>query len=105
MMIMNAAVAVVLCALAIPPLAGRALGGRAPKPAPQLAALAPAATVPAVAAVALAATYAWWLAVVLAVPAAILAVWQIPRAGLRKRPHRGRDGHPMTGQRTAAYGC
>ena len=98
MMIMNAAVAVVLCALAIPPLAGRALGGRAPKPAPQLAALAPAATVPAVAAVALAATYAWWLAVVLAVPAAILAVWQIPprrpEEASASRPRRAPDDGP-----------
>jgi endonuclease/exonuclease/phosphatase (EEP) superfamily protein YafD len=83
MTIMNAVFAVVLGALAIPPIVGRALGGQPPDPAPKLAALAPAATVPAVAAVALAATYAWWLAILIAVPAAILAVWQVPP---RRRP-------------------
>ena len=78
MVIMNGVFAVAAGALAIPPLVSRALGGRPPNPAPKLAALAPAATVPAVAAVALAATYAWWLAFVLAVPAAVLTVWQLP---------------------------
>ena len=81
---MNAVFPLALAALAIPPLAGRALGGKPPKPLPALAALAPVATVPAVAALVLAATYAWWLAVLLAIPAAVLAAWQLPH---RRRPH------------------
>jgi len=98
MMIMNSVFAVALGALAIPPIVGRALGGQPPNPAPKLAALAPAATVPAVAAVALAATYAWWLATLLAVPAVILAVWQFPprrpRARAASRPRRAPDTGP-----------
>jgi endonuclease/exonuclease/phosphatase (EEP) superfamily protein YafD len=99
MTIMNAVFAVVLGALAIPPMVGRALGGRPPNPAPKLAALAPAATVPAVAAVALAATYAWWLAILLAIPAAILAVWQVPprrraSAPAASRPRQALDTGP-----------
>ena len=75
---MNGVFAVVVAALAIPPMVGRALGGRPPNPLPKLAALAPAATVPAVAAVAIAATSSWWLAIVLAVPAGTLVAWQLP---------------------------
>jgi len=76
--------AVLLTVVALPPLAARAAGGRPPGPRPALAALAPAAVVPAVAAVALAATEAWWLAAVLAVPAAVLVYWQrpVPRRGV-----------------------
>ncbi len=78
MMIMNGVFAVVVAALAIPPMVGRALGGGPPNPLPKLAALAPAATVPAVAAVAIAAASSWWLAIVLAVPAGTLVAWQLP---------------------------
>ena len=70
--------ALLLTAVALPPLLARLTGGHAPRPGPQLAALAPVATLPALAAVALAATSAWWLALLLAVPAAILLAWQLP---------------------------
>ncbi len=70
--------ALFLTAVALPPLLARLTGGHAPRPGPQLAALAPVATLPALAAVALAATSAWWLAVLLAIPAAILLAWQLP---------------------------
>lgn len=65
-------------AVALPPLLARLTGGHAPRPAPQLAALAPVATLPALAAVALAAASTWWLAFLLAIPAAILLAWQLP---------------------------
>jgi endonuclease/exonuclease/phosphatase (EEP) superfamily protein YafD len=45
----------------------------------QVAALAPAGAVAGVASVALAATVAWWLAGLLAIPAAVLAASQLPR--------------------------
>ena len=70
--------ALFLTAVALPPLLARLTGGHAPRPGPQLAALAPVATLPALAAVALAAASSWWLAVLLAVPAAILLAWQLP---------------------------
>ena len=70
--------ALLLTAVALPPLLARLIGGHAPRPGPQLAALAPVATLPALAAVALAAASVWWLAVLLAVPAAILLAWQLP---------------------------
>ena len=54
--------ALFLTAVALPPLLARLTGGHAPRPGPQLAALAPVATLPALAAVALAAASAWWLA-------------------------------------------
>ena len=75
---MNTVLALVLGAMALPPVVCRALGGQPPNPVPKLAALAPAATVPSVAAAAVAATYAWWLALVLAVPAVTLVIWQVP---------------------------
>ncbi len=65
-------------AVALPPLLARLTGGHAPSPGPQLAALAPVATLPALASVELAATSTWWLAVLLAIPAAILLAWQLP---------------------------
>ena len=72
-------------AVALPPLLARLTGGHAPCPGPQLAALAPVATLPALAAVALAVTSSgvgwgggWGLAVLLAIPAAILLAWQLP---------------------------
>lgn len=77
--------ALFLTAVALPPLLARLTGGHAPRPGPQLAALAPVATLPAVAAVALAAVQGerevgggWWLALVLALPAVLLLAWQLP---------------------------
>ncbi|HUZ54027.1 MAG TPA: endonuclease/exonuclease/phosphatase family protein [Streptosporangiaceae bacterium] len=99
---MNAVLALVLGAVALPPMACRALGGQPPNPVPKLAALAPAATLPSVAAVAVAATYAWWLALLLAVPAVTLVIWQLPpprRSGaaatsLLRRSRGDRPGPP-----------
>jgi endonuclease/exonuclease/phosphatase (EEP) superfamily protein YafD len=71
-------VGLILTALALPPLLARLTGGRPPTRVTQLAALAPAATVPATAAVIFAAITAPWLAVLLAVPAVILWSWQLP---------------------------
>jgi endonuclease/exonuclease/phosphatase (EEP) superfamily protein YafD len=77
--------ALLLTAVALPSLLARLTGGHAPRPGPQLAALAPVATLPALAAVVLAAVKgdgeaggAWWLALLLAIPAAILLAWQLP---------------------------
>jgi endonuclease/exonuclease/phosphatase (EEP) superfamily protein YafD len=85
-------VALILTAVALPPLLARLTGGRPPRPRPHLAALAPAAVVPAVAAVAVAAASSgvgwgggWGLALLLAIPAAILLAWQLPS---RRRPSR-----------------
>jgi endonuclease/exonuclease/phosphatase (EEP) superfamily protein YafD len=78
--------ALVLAAAAWPVLAARATGGHPPNPRPQLAALAPLATLPAITAVAVAATTRWWLALILAIPAAILLAWQLPP---RRRPGPG----------------
>jgi endonuclease/exonuclease/phosphatase (EEP) superfamily protein YafD len=71
-------VAALLAAIAFPLLGARAIGGQPPHPLPKLAALAPVATVPAVASVAIAASTTWWLALLLAFPAATLAAWQVP---------------------------
>ena len=60
--------------------AARLAGGYPPNPGPELAALAPLADVPAVAAVIVAAYAAWWLAALLAIPAALLVIWQLPPA-------------------------
>ena len=70
--------ALILMVVALPALLARLAGGYPPNPVPELAALAPLAVVPAVAAVVVAAFAAWWLAVLLAVPAAVLVVWQMP---------------------------
>jgi endonuclease/exonuclease/phosphatase (EEP) superfamily protein YafD len=95
-------------AVALPPLLARLTGGHAPRPGPQLAALAPVATLPALAAVALAAGSSgvgwgggWGLAVLLAIPAAILLTWQLPpclsNASARPAsPHRFAASPPET---------
>ena len=72
------ATALVLTIVALPALLARLAGGYPPNPVPELAALAPLAIVPAVAAAVAAAFAAWWLAVLLAVPAAMLVMWQLP---------------------------
>jgi endonuclease/exonuclease/phosphatase (EEP) superfamily protein YafD len=72
--------AVVLTAVAIPPLAARAAGGEPPDPYPRLAALAPVATLVAFAGVAVAATTSWWFALLLSIPALTLLAWQLPPA-------------------------
>jgi endonuclease/exonuclease/phosphatase (EEP) superfamily protein YafD len=70
--------ALILMAVALPVLLARLVGGYPPNPGPELAALAPLAVVPAVTAVIVAAFAAWWLAAVLAIPAALLVTWQLP---------------------------
>ena len=75
---MTGLAALILMALALPPLLARLTGGHPPGPVPQLAALAPVAVVPATAAVIIAAATARWLAVLLAIPAVILLIWQLP---------------------------
>jgi endonuclease/exonuclease/phosphatase (EEP) superfamily protein YafD len=89
--------ALILTAVALPPLLARLIGGHAPRPGPQLAALAPVAAVPATAAVIVAAFSAWWLALLLAIPAAILLAWQLPPR------HNARAVNPVA-QRVAAWG-
>ena len=90
--------AVALTLLALPFLVARAAGGQPPNPGPKLAALAPAGTVPAVAGVALAAVSSWWLALILAVPAALLVSWQLPpvRSARRLPAARGPGGEGAT---------
>ena len=75
---MSAVLAVVLTAIAIPPLVARAVGGGPPDPYPKLAALAPLATPVAFAGVAVAAAASWWLALLLSIPAVTLLAWQLP---------------------------
>lgn len=70
--------ALILMAVALPALLARLAGGYPPSPGPELAALAPLGVVPAVAAVIIAAYAAWWLAALLAIPAALLVMWQLP---------------------------
>ena len=70
--------ALILMTLALPALLARLAGGYPPNPRPELAALAPLAVVPAIAAVIIAAYAAWWLAALLAIPAALLVTWQLP---------------------------
>jgi endonuclease/exonuclease/phosphatase (EEP) superfamily protein YafD len=89
--------------LALAALAARTAGRRAPgRPGPlgavplQAAALAPPATVAGAAGLVLAATVAWWLAVLLAIPAVLLAAGQLPR----RRPGPGR-GELARGPATA----
>ena len=93
---MSGLAALILTAVALPPLLARLTGGHAPKPGPQLASLAPLATLPGLAAVVIAATTAWWLAVLLAIPAVMLLAWQLPPprrlgdgSGERPRPESG----------------
>lgn len=75
---MTGLTALILGALALPALLARLTGGLPPSPRPELAALAPLAIVPGIAAVILAANTAWWLAALLAIPAVLLLMWQLP---------------------------
>ncbi len=77
--------AVILTALALPPLLARLTGGRPPARGTQLAALAPVAAVPATAAVIIAAVTSGWLAIPLAIPAVILLAWQLPPRRRRRQ--------------------
>ena len=74
---MTGLTALILGALALPALLARLTGGLPPSPRPELAALAPLAIVPGIAAAILAANTAWWLAALLAIPAALLLMWQL----------------------------
>jgi len=69
--------ALILMTLALPALLARLVCGYPPNPGPELAALAPLAVVPAIAAVIIAAYAAWWLAALLAIPAALLVMCQL----------------------------
>ena len=83
---MTGLTALILMTVALPPLLARLAGGYPPIPSPELAALAPLAVVPAIAAVIIAACAAWWLAALLAIPAALLLIWQldpVKRTGVR----------------------
>jgi endonuclease/exonuclease/phosphatase (EEP) superfamily protein YafD len=82
----RALMACALGALALVPLAARTAGRRAPRGPGRLgatpiqaAALSPWAAVASLSAVAVAASVAWWLAGLLAIPAAVLAAGQLPR--------------------------
>ena len=100
---MSAVLAVVLTAVAIPPLAARAVGGEPPDPYPRLAALAPLAAPVAFAGVVVAAATSWWLALLLAVPAITLLAWQLPparRAGGEAAPVPGQVPDPGPGALT-----
>ncbi len=94
---MTGVLALILTAVALPPMLARLIGGHAPRPGPQLAALAPVAAVPATAAVIVAAFSAWWLALLLAIPAAILLAWQLP-------PRQNARAVNPVAQRAAAWG-
>jgi endonuclease/exonuclease/phosphatase (EEP) superfamily protein YafD len=83
--------ALILTAVALPSLLARMAGGRAPSPGPELASLSPVAVLPAVVAVLVAATGSWWLAVSLAVPAALLVGVQLPP----RRPRRPATAGPI----------
>ncbi len=83
---MTGLVAVILTALALPPLLARLAGGHPPTRVTQLAALAPVAVVPATAAMIIAAAAVPWLAVLLAVPAVTLWTWQLPPLKRISRP-------------------
>jgi endonuclease/exonuclease/phosphatase (EEP) superfamily protein YafD len=91
--------ALVLTALALPALLARLRGGNPPNPGPELAALAPLAAVPAIAAVIVAAYAAWWLAALLAIPAVLLVIWQLPP--LRRARFQAAAG-PSSGTGSAA---
>ena len=93
-------VALILVAVALPVLLARLAGGYPPEPGPELAALAPLAVVPAVAAVIVAGFAAWWLAAVLAFPAALLVSWQLPPLG-RARFRAAAGPSPGTGSAAA----
>jgi endonuclease/exonuclease/phosphatase family metal-dependent hydrolase len=102
-----AAVACVLSGLAVAALAARATRRRPPAgqgriaslPV-QAAALTPVATAGSVAAVALAAPAAWWLAGLLAVPAAVAVAGQLPR---QRRPGHGTAGQGQAGEPRADF--
>jgi endonuclease/exonuclease/phosphatase (EEP) superfamily protein YafD len=87
-------VALVLAVAALPSLVARAIGGQPPDPGPILAALAPVAALPAIIAVVVAATATWWLALLLALPAATLVAWQLPPP---RRIGRGPAAGPRSG--------
>ncbi len=96
--------ALILMILALPALLARLAGGYPPNPGPELAALAPLAVVPGIAAVIIAANTAWWLAALLAIPAALLLIWQLPpvkrtRFRAAAGPSRGTGSAPTLGLR------
>jgi endonuclease/exonuclease/phosphatase (EEP) superfamily protein YafD len=73
--------ALIFMTMALPALLARLTGGYPAHHGTEYAALAPLAVVPAVVAVVIAAFAAWWLAAVLAIPAALLVAWQLPPLG------------------------
>jgi len=71
------ALTLILTAAFAVPFIARATGGGSPATTP-LAAFAPIATLAAAAATILAVGVTWWLAVLLAIPTAVLVAWQVP---------------------------
>ncbi len=90
--------AAALTLVSLPFLIARVAGGQPPNPGPKLAAFAPAGIVPAVAGVAVAALSSWWLALLLAVPAALLVSWHLPpvRSAPRRPGAPGPGGESVT---------
>jgi endonuclease/exonuclease/phosphatase (EEP) superfamily protein YafD len=70
--------ALIFMPMALPALLARLAGGYPARHGTEYAALAPLAVVPAVVAVIIAALTVWWLAVLLAIPTALLVGWQLP---------------------------
>jgi endonuclease/exonuclease/phosphatase family metal-dependent hydrolase len=86
------------------PLIARALGGSSRVRTP-LAAFAPAAALVAVAATLVALAVAWWLAMLLAIPAVFLIGWQVPPRR-RPSPRRAPESGPApAGSQTVIVRC
>lgn len=88
------AATLILAAIFVAPLIARATGGKSPRSTP-LAALAPLAAVVAVAATTVAISVTWWLAMLIAIPTALLVYWQLPPRRCRSQK-RGQESRPVS---------